>query len=72
MLPDVLSFPPGTDLHDHPLVADKRLILQVPVQLQFFNISTPIPRDRWRGRAASWQRAVWCFSSSGNMSADWC
>lgn len=29
MLPDVISFPSGTDLHDHPLVADRRLILQV-------------------------------------------
>lgn len=29
LLPDVLLFPPGTDLHDHPLVLDGRLILQV-------------------------------------------
>ena len=28
-LPDVLAFPQGTDLHDHPLVKDGRLILQV-------------------------------------------
>ena len=28
LLPDVLLFPPGTDLHDHPLVKDSRLILQ--------------------------------------------
>jgi len=28
LLPDVLQFPAGTDLHDHPLVADGRLILQ--------------------------------------------
>lgn len=27
-LPDVLQFPPDTDLHNHPLVVDKRLILQ--------------------------------------------
>ena len=27
-LPDVLVFPPGTDLHAHPAVADGRLILQ--------------------------------------------
>ena len=29
LLPDVLAFPEGTDLHDHPLVKDGRLILQV-------------------------------------------
>ena len=29
LLPDVLVFPPGTDLHDHPLVKEGRLILQV-------------------------------------------
>ena len=29
LLPDVLAFPEGTDLHDHPLVRDRRLILQV-------------------------------------------
>lgn len=28
-LPDVLRFPPGTDLHDHPLVKTSCLILQV-------------------------------------------
>ncbi|KAK9819564.1 hypothetical protein WJX81_004895 [Elliptochloris bilobata] len=28
LLPDVLLFPAGTDLHDHPLVLDGRLILQ--------------------------------------------
>lgn len=28
-LPDVLSFPSGTDLHDHPLVTSSCLILQV-------------------------------------------
>ncbi len=29
LLPDVLLLPAGTDLHDHPLVMDGRLILQV-------------------------------------------
>jgi putative methyltransferase len=29
LLPDVLVFPPGTDLHDHPLVQQGLLILQV-------------------------------------------
>lgn len=29
LLPDVLMFPPGTDLHDHPLVQQGVLILQV-------------------------------------------
>lgn len=29
LLPDVLVFPPGTDLHDHPLVQQGVLILQV-------------------------------------------
>ena len=29
LLPDVLAFPEGTDLHDHPLVKDGRLVLQV-------------------------------------------
>lgn len=29
LLPDVLIFVAGTDLHDHPLVTDGRLILQV-------------------------------------------
>jgi hypothetical protein len=29
LLRDVLVFPPSTDLHDHPLVSDRSLILQV-------------------------------------------
>jgi putative methyltransferase len=29
LLPDLLVFPPGTDLHDHPMVAAGELILQV-------------------------------------------
>ena len=29
LLPDLLVFPPGTDLHDHPLVTEGVLILQV-------------------------------------------
>lgn len=29
LLPDLLVFPPGTDLHDHPLVEEGVLILQV-------------------------------------------
>ncbi len=29
LLPDVLLFPAGTDLHDHPLVTNGSLILQV-------------------------------------------
>lgn len=28
LLPDLLRFPPGTDLHDHPLVEEGTLILQ--------------------------------------------
>lgn len=28
LLPDLLCFPPGTDLHDHPLVASGALVLQ--------------------------------------------
>ncbi|PRW56905.1 phosphoglucomutase PGM3 isoform B [Chlorella sorokiniana] len=28
LLPDLLAFPPGTDLHDHPLVAAGALVLQ--------------------------------------------
>ena len=28
LLPDLLVFPPGTDLHDHPLVASAALVLQ--------------------------------------------
>lgn len=31
LLPDVLKFPPNTDLHDHPLVLDGSIILQVSV-----------------------------------------
>jgi hypothetical protein len=31
LLPDLLVFPPGTDLHDHPLVTEGVLILQVRV-----------------------------------------
>lgn len=31
LLPDLLVFPPGTDLHDHPLVEQGVLILQVCV-----------------------------------------
>ena len=29
MLPDVLLFPAGSDLHDHPLVTNGSLVLQV-------------------------------------------
>ena len=29
LLPDVLLFPAGSDLHDHPLVANGSLVLQV-------------------------------------------
>ncbi len=29
LLPDVLLFPPATDMHDHPLVKNSCLILQV-------------------------------------------
>lgn len=29
LLPDLLVFPPGTDLHDHPLVTEGVLVLQV-------------------------------------------
>ena len=29
LLPDVLLFPPGSDLHDHPLVVEGKLLLQV-------------------------------------------
>lgn len=28
LLPDLLLLPPGTDMHDHPLVANGSLILQ--------------------------------------------
>lgn len=31
LLPDLLVFPPGTDLHDHPLVEQGVLILQVRI-----------------------------------------
>ena len=31
LLPDLLNFPPGTDLHDHPLVESGALILQVQI-----------------------------------------
>ena len=29
LLPDLLLFPAGSDLHDHPLVANGSLVLQV-------------------------------------------
>ncbi len=29
LLPDVLLFPAGTDLHDHPLVVNGGIVLQV-------------------------------------------
>ena len=29
LLPDVLLFPPDTDVHDHPLVKNSSLVLQV-------------------------------------------
>lgn len=29
LLPDLLAFPAGTDLHDHPMVLDGTLVLQV-------------------------------------------
>jgi putative methyltransferase len=34
LLPDLLVFPPGTDLHDHPLVEQGELILQVCAEVQ--------------------------------------
>ena len=33
LLPDVLHFPAGTDLHDHPLVQSAQIILQVALHL---------------------------------------
>ena len=42
LLPDVLVFAPGVDLHDHPLVRDGCLILQVtfvtPVELSLYSL----------------------------------
>ena len=32
LLPDILVFPPRADLHDHPLVTNGSLILQVMTQ----------------------------------------
>ena len=31
MVPDLLILPPGSDLHDHPLVADGSIFLQVSI-----------------------------------------
>jgi hypothetical protein len=47
LLPDVLVFPPGTDLHDHPLVQQGVLILQASCQrlLLVFLHQMAIPRS---------------------------
>ena len=47
LLPDVLHFPPATDLHDHPLVQSSCLILQVSSTLQF----TAMPLHLYRFKA---------------------
>ena len=41
LLPDVLVFPPKTDLHDHPVVQNGRLILQVGLSRGFLAQSDP-------------------------------
>ena len=43
LLPDLLLFPAGSDLHDHPLVANGSLVLQVRLlAMQQWNASTPM------------------------------
>jgi hypothetical protein len=39
LLPDVLNFPPGTDLHNHPLVKNCSLILQVSRRSSSFKLT---------------------------------
>lgn len=36
MVPDLLVLPPGVDLHDHPLVLDGSVVLQVGVYFCLF------------------------------------
>eukprot|EP00873_Tetraselmis_striata_P029750 jgi/Tetstr1/450014/TSEL_037061.t1 len=43
LLPDVLMFPEGTDLHDHPLVADGALILQSVASCMPAHALSPAP-----------------------------
>lgn len=45
LLPDVLLFPPATDLHDHPLVKSSCLILQACLHL--LSILRPIAEEHF-------------------------
>lgn len=38
MVPDLLIFPPRTDLHDHPLVKSGSVFLQVQDSLSFLRM----------------------------------
>ena len=38
-LPDVLVFPPGTDLHDHPLYVSGHIVLQGKVLEEIITVS---------------------------------
>lgn len=38
-LPDVLVFPPGTDLHDHPLYVSGHILLQDKVLEEIITVS---------------------------------
>lgn len=56
LLPDVLVFPPGTDLHDHPLVQQGVLILQSKASCMPAHALNPQP---------GWQ-VVDCCAAPGN------
>ena len=42
LLRDVLVFPPSTDLHDHPLVSDRSLILQVSMLMMVLVLAASV------------------------------
>ena len=51
-VPALLAFPPGTDLHAHPLYVDARLILQEKASCFPATCLLPLPPSLWAPRAA--------------------
>ena len=54
-VPNLLVFPPGTDLHDHPMVRDGRLILRAKL----------VPSRRGVGAEPGWE-VLDCCAAPGN------
>ena len=52
LLPDVLLFPPSTDLHDHPLVLEGSLVLQVSFRQLGICHCSQLCTDKASGSAA--------------------